>query len=118
MKVAAKEFNKDLATYELAYADGAMLAFVKEQAWIENKPFNLNGEKFSPGKRFTQIGGKRKATTFEMQDGHWLEYCGRIDDLLLFKPDSTDLDGWFYAFFQAVERLFITDLKGNGADFW
>lgn len=118
VKITFAEFEDGLAEYRLGYFAGAMYAQVKELAWVTKEPFKLNSKKYAVGETFTQLGKQREATIFEMQDGHWLEYAGKIDTLLLFKADGESNENVFYAFFQVEDRLCLTDMKGNARDIW
>lgn len=116
-KIAMSDQEADLAHYELGSSRGAMYARANEPAWIANEPFYLNGHGYKVGSTFTKLGGHRKATAFELMDGHWIEYAGRIDNLLLFKSDGVDLDGWYYAFYQVGDQLLIVSDSG-AHDVW
>lgn len=116
-RIGLMDQESGLARYELGSVNSVMYARVNEPAWIANEPFFLNGYRFKVGSVFQKLGGHRPATTFEMQDGHWLEYAGRIDELLLFLPDGKSEGGWYYAFFSVGERLL--SISGHGAyDIW
>lgn len=119
-KIGMVDDADGLATYQIGFFGGAMYAKVDDPAWIEQAPFKLNGKQCKVGEVFTKLGGQRKATTFELQEGHWIEYVGRIDDLLLFNSDGESEDGWYYAFYQIDEggagRLLIANTNGTAAD--
>ncbi|MFV9511818.1 hypothetical protein [Tepidibacillus sp. LV47] len=79
---------------------GAMYAEIEEGDVIERAPIELGDKILEPGDYVRKIGEKKR-TSFEMQDGYYLKYIGKIDKYLLFLTNS--YEDWqnskfFYAF--------------------
>lgn len=120
-KIAVADQEDGLVKYQIGSLNGAIYAQLTDPAWIEQRPFKLNGKLHSIGETFTMLG-TRPRRTFCLQQGHFIEYVGRIDDLLLFMSDGEATENWYYAFYAIGEedvggRLLI--VTGDGAaDIW
>ena len=78
---------------------GAMYGMLEEGEKIRTEAVQLGEQLIVPGDKISKIGRKARST-FEMQDGFWLEYVGRVDRTLLFvsRPTGANGDPWYYAF--------------------
>lgn len=93
---------------------GAMYGMLEEGKSIRPEAVQLGEQLIVPRDRITKIGSKAR-TSFEMQDGFWLEYVGRVDRTLLFvsRPTGANGDPWYYAFhYVDPETLIIGSAHG------
>lgn len=104
-KIAVADQEDGLVKYHLGSLNGAMYVKLTDPAWIEQSPFKLNGKLHSVGETFTKLG-TRPRRTFCLQQGHFIEYVGRIDNLLLFTSDGVATGNWYHAFYAIGEQDF------------
>jgi|GEM_PF-2053610 len=92
---------------------GAMYGILEDGDDLRPEAVQLSDSLIIPGDRITRIGGKNRSS-FQMMDGFWLEYVGRMDNALLFKsgPAGTDGKPWYYAFYYVDPEILII---GTGA---
>lgn len=116
-KIGMIEETEGLARYELGDLNGVMYAKVDDPGWIELASFQFGGRTHKVGETFTKLG-TRKRRSFETDPGHWLEYAGRIGDLLLFRLDGQDSE-WYHAFYESPDgRLLVVSTEGTAYDIW
>lgn len=93
---------------------GAMYGKLDPDEQISCESILLGTAIVSPGELISRIG-KKKRTMFEMMDGHFLQYVGKIDDHILFKsvPTGCNGDPWYYTFMYVnSDTLLAGDRKG------
>lgn len=96
--------------------NGAMYAELEEGDEIQKKPIELGDGTLHPGEYVNKLGEKRRSS-FEMQDGWYLKYVGRVNDVLLFNTncarDSYDI---YYAFYYYDKNTLLIIGRGQGYD--
>lgn len=100
------------------YAIGAMYARLNKEEMnkIERDSVKLGDGVLNPGE-FVRKLGEKKRSSFEMQDGYFLRYEGRLGKYLLFGVnDIESQDGLFYAFGYVDPNTLIVGNKSGGWD--
>jgi hypothetical protein len=97
-----------------AYFKGAMYAKLEGEQ-IERVPVELGDGILKPGEFVKNLGEKQR-TSFEMQDGYFLKYVGRVGKTLLFNVNDYPDDDWYYAFEYISPKVLILGSKGRCKD--
>jgi hypothetical protein len=79
------------------YFLGAMVAKLEPGDVIDPVPVPLGDGMLHPGEFVARLGEKKRSS-FEMEDGYFLRYEGRIGNTLLFGVNDLPADEWYYAF--------------------
>ncbi|AEH47113.1 hypothetical protein [Parageobacillus thermoglucosidasius] len=80
---------------DIFFQDGAMYAFAPKGSFAE-EPIELGDKIICPGQYVSRLGDKDR-TSFRMQEGFYLRYCGKAEKLILFSVNDTESD-YYYAF--------------------
>ncbi|WP_410512071.1 hypothetical protein PaeBR_18805 [Paenibacillus sp. BR2-3] len=90
----------------------AMWAELEPSDVIDEVSVRLGAEMVKPGDRISRIG-KKKRSLFEMKEGHYLRYVGRIGRTLLFKTPELDPTNLYYAFeYVTSDTLLVGGAQG------
>lgn len=87
--------------FTLIYQHGAMYARILDHADIDLVPVVLGDCLLSPGEMISGLG-KKKRTSFTLEEGNYLRYCGKINQTLLFSVN--DMISIFYYAFHYVDH--------------
>lgn len=82
---------------------------------IERTPVELGDGILRPGEFVSRLGEKQRSS-FEMQDGFYLRYEGRIGKTLLFNVNNYKNDDIFYAFNYISPTKLLVVGRGKGWD--
>jgi len=82
---------------QIYYGRGSMYAKIEEGDEILREPVQLGDKLLYPGQYVNRLGHKYRSS-FEMQDGWYLRYEGRVGKFLLFGVNATAEDNFYYAF--------------------
>jgi hypothetical protein len=94
---------------------GAMYAQLETGDEIERTPVELGDGVLHPGEFVSRLG-ERKRSSFEMQEGFFLRYVGKIGKTLLFNVNNYEDDDIFYAFnYLSPSKLLVVG-RGKGWD--
>lgn len=99
---------------QIKLGQGAMYAFLEGEE-IDQSPTKLGGLYINPGDCVSKLGEKCRSS-FEMKDGYYLEYVGKIDDTLLFRTYGYEGRNAFYAFYYTDENTLLIQSSKNA--FW
>lgn len=99
---------------QIKLGQGAMYAFLEGEE-IDTCPTKLGGTFIKPGDCVSKLGEKHRSN-FEIKDGYFLEYVGKIDDTLLFRTYGTEGRNNFYAFYYTDEHTLLIQSSKTG--FW
>ena len=95
--------------------NGAMYVEVEESD-ILKEPIELGNGVISPGEYVSRLGEKKRSS-FEMQEGWYLKYVGRVDDVILFDTNGNgDSGDIYYAFHYINKNLLLVTGGGSGYD--
>jgi hypothetical protein len=94
-----------------AYFNGAMYAKLEGEQ-IERVPVELGDGILKPGEFVKKLGEKHRSS-FEMQDGYFLRYVGRVGKTILFNVNDFADDDWYYAFEYISPEVLILGSKGG-----
>lgn len=78
------------------FTGGAMYAKVSRDK-VKAVPVELGDDILYPGEFVKQLGEKKR-TSFRMQKGYYLRYCGKYDRAILFSVNDFVSD-YYYAFY-------------------
>ena len=81
--------------FEVVFQNGAMYAKAPKDSFKVDS-VELGDKVIYPGQFVSKLGEKKRSS-FEMQEGYKLRYCGKTDKLLLFSVNDTKSD-YYYAF--------------------
>lgn len=96
---------------KIYYGNGAMYAKVEDGDEIEKVPVELGDRKLYPGQYINRLGhGKR---SFEMQDGWFLRYEGRVGEILLFYVNAEKTVDFYYAFIYVTPKELLVQRAQN-----
>lgn len=101
---------------KVGYFNGAM--YVKlEGEKIEVVSVELGDKTLHPGQYVSKLG-EEKRTSFEMNDGWYLKYVGKVEDYILFDVNSSSLniDNYYYAFAYVNKNTLL--VQGSPIGFW
>lgn len=92
---------------------GAMYGQLETDDEINFEPIQLGDVLIEPGTQICRIGSKRRSM-FEMQEGFYLQYVGRVDDhLFTSHPSGCSGEPWYYVFaYVDSTTLLIGSAKG------
>ena len=95
----------------VGFYDGAMYVQA-EDVEIDISPIKLGNKYITPGSYINKLGDKKR-TSFEMQDGWYLRYVGKLERYLLFGVNSKSQRNMYYAFIYVdSETLLIQNNVG------
>ena len=94
----------------LFFQKGAMYAKLPKER-ITNEAVELADKMIYPG-QFVYKLGEKKRTSFEMQEGSYLRFVGKTDDLILFSVN--DLESDFYYAFAYVDKNTLLICSNSG----
>ncbi|USK31261.1 hypothetical protein LIT32_26745 (plasmid) [Bacillus sp. CMF21] len=98
---------------ETFFSHGAMYALVPEELIVKESA-ELGDKVISPGQFIPQLGEKKR-TSFEMQEGHFLRYCGKAEGMLLFSVNE-EVSNYYYAFAYVDRNTLLIAGKHGGRD--
>ncbi|GAW29385.1 hypothetical protein [Carboxydocella sp. ULO1] len=100
---------------QIYFGRGAMYAKVEEGDQIQRVPIELGDKTLHPGQYVKRLGHKKRSS-FEMKDGWYLRYEGRIDEILLFSVNAIGTEGtdnFYYAFVQITPNDLLVQSAQN-----
>jgi hypothetical protein len=97
------------------FQKGAMYAELESHDKIEQTPVEIGDGILRPGEFVSRLGEKKRSS-FEMKDGFYLRYEGRIGKTILFNVNNYENDGIFYAFNYISPTKLLVVGGGKGCD--
>lgn len=101
---------------KLGFFYGAMYIQLEDEE-VDFSPIEIGDKILSPGQYINQLG-ENKRTSFEMKEGWYLKYIGRVDNYLLFdtNTDEKNNKNIYYCFAYVNKNILMLLDKNSGRD--